>query len=227
MSRIDEKLLALSKDEILNLFRSSTSPYRVCKKLGYKSSNKTVWEKIEAIAFSYGFSRDEYLKKDKRRCLQCNKELTSRQYKFCSRSCSAKFNNPKRKKKRYCTNCGKELIYTQKKYCSLKCAGEKKNKSNLEEWKKGKNFILKNGGIPPFIRNYLIQKYNNKCQICGWGIVNPVTNRVPLEVHHKDGNCFNNLEDNLELLCPNCHSLSNNFKALNKNCQRHYTIIHK
>jgi len=33
---------------------------------------------------------------------------------------------------------------------------------------------------------------------------------IPLELHHKDGNRFNNNLDNLELLCPNCHSLTPN-----------------
>jgi len=34
-------------------------------------------------------------------------------------------------------------------------------------------------------------------------------------MHHKDGNRSNNKEDNLELLCPNCHSLTDNFGILN------------
>lgn len=45
----------------------------------------------------------------------------------------------------------------------------------------------------------------NKCELCGaseWlGI------KLPLELHHKDGNHFNNNLDNLEILCPNCHSI--------------------
>lgn len=31
---------------------------------------------------------------------------------------------------------------------------------------------------------------------------------------------MNNKEENLELLCPNCHSLTDNFGALNKNSTR-------
>lgn len=34
---------------------------------------------------------------------------------------------------------------------------------------------------------------------------------IPLELHHKDGVRTNNLLDNLELLCPNCHALTPNF----------------
>lgn len=31
---------------------------------------------------------------------------------------------------------------------------------------------------------------------------------APLEIEHIDGNALNNKEDNLILLCPNCHSLT-------------------
>ena len=65
-----------------------------------------------------------------------------------------------------------------------------------------------------------MEKYDFKCQRCGWGEVNPYTNRVPLQVHHIDGNSMNNKEENLVLLCPNCHSLTENFGSRNKNAPR-------
>jgi 5-methylcytosine-specific restriction endonuclease McrA len=42
-----------------------------------------------------------------------------------------------------------------------------------------------------------------------------VTGRVPLEFDHIDGDCSNNRHDNLRLLCPNCHALSENHAVLN------------
>ena len=47
----------------------------------------------------------------------------------------------------------------------------------------------------------------DKCEICGityWQGVH-----LPLELHHKDCNHFNNNLDNLMILCPNCHSIQN------------------
>lgn len=38
---------------------------------------------------------------------------------------------------------------------------------------------------------------------------------IPLELHHVDGNRFNNAIQNLLLLCPNCHALTNNYRARN------------
>lgn len=43
-----------------------------------------------------------------------------------------------------------------------------------------------------------------KCEICGndsW-----MGKPIPLEIHHKDCNRFNNNFDNLQILCPNCHA---------------------
>jgi predicted restriction endonuclease len=73
-----------------------------------------------------------------------------------------------------------------------------------------------------WIRRYLFEKYNSKCQRCGWGEVNSFTKLVPLQVHHIDGNCINNNEDNLQLLCPNCHSLTDTYGSLNANSSRAY-----
>ncbi len=39
---------------------------------------------------------------------------------------------------------------------------------------------------------------------------------IPLELHHKDGDNTNNELDNLELLCPNCHALTDNYRGRNK-----------
>ncbi|MFW5895280.1 MAG: HNH endonuclease [archaeon] len=36
-----------------------------------------------------------------------------------------------------------------------------------------------------------------------------------LEIEHIDGNAKNNREENLDLICPNCHSLTSTYKALN------------
>jgi hypothetical protein len=38
---------------------------------------------------------------------------------------------------------------------------------------------------------------------------------IPLELHHQDGNRYNNAIENLLLLCPNCHALTDNYRAKN------------
>ena len=116
-----------------------------------------------------------------------------------------------------CLNCGKELSKRQEKYCCNKCQNEYQYKKYIERWQAG----LENGlkglyQLSNYIERYIREKYNNQCCKCGWCEINIFTNNVPLEIHHKDGDYTNNTEGNLELLCPNCHSLTNTYKnALN------------
>lgn len=56
-----------------------------------------------------------------------------------------------------------------------------------------------------------------KCELCG--ISTWRNNTIRLELHHKDGNHKNNKLDNLQILCPNCHSQTNNFRSKNKRKQ--------
>jgi len=56
------------------------------------------------------------------------------------------------------------------------------------------------------------QKYCcNKCGISEW-----FTRPISLELEHKDGNNLNNIRENLEGLCPNCHSITDTWRGRNK-----------
>ena len=50
-----------------------------------------------------------------------------------------------------------------------------------------------------------------KCENCG--LSEWMGEKIALEVHHKDGDSLNNELSNLQLLCPNCHSLTNNWRG--------------
>lgn len=39
--------------------------------------------------------------------------------------------------------------------------------------------------------------------------------QIPLELHHVDGNPENNNLENILILCPNCHALTNNYRGKN------------
>lgn len=69
--------------------------------------------------------------------------------------------------------------------------------------------------ISMYIKTYLFRKFDNQCARCGWGEINPFTHNIPLEIDHIDGNYKNNHKDNLILLCPNCHSLTQTYKGAN------------
>lgn len=115
-----------------------------------------------------------------------------------------------------CINCGKKL-YKGKKYCSVQCQNDYTYKKYIQRWKNGTETGLRGEyQISNHLKRYLFEKNNNKCELCGWGERNSFTNTIPLEVHHIDGDYTNNNESNLQLLCPNCHSLTNTIKSRGK-----------
>lgn len=121
--------------------------------------------------------------------------------------------------KKYCLSCGKELhgFRNNQKFCDSKCQNDYAYKQYIERWKKGEETGIKGDySTSNYIKRYLFEKFNNKCCKCGWKEINPYTGNIPLEIKHKDGNYTNNTEDNLELLCPNCHSLTSTYKGANK-----------
>lgn len=134
----------------------------------------------------------------------------------------------KDKEERYCLNCGQVLDYYQNKYCSSKCQQDYEYKEYISKWKSGEiSGTIKNNEMSCYIRRYILNKYDNRCQLCGWDRKNPITGKSPLHIHHIDGDCSNNAEENLQLLCPNCHSLTENFGNLNKDSKRYNYIRNK
>lgn len=118
-----------------------------------------------------------------------------------------------------CAYCGKELTTQQRHntYCSIECFNIAKKDQKIKAWQNGEyNGLEKSNRLSRSIRNYLLEKANYKCELCGWGEINQTTGIVPLEIHHIDGNLLNTDEKNLQVLCPNCHSLTPNYRALNK-----------
>ena len=63
-------------------------------------------------------------------------------------------------------------------------------------------------------RRRVIEEQNYCCIKCGisewFGI------KISLEIDHKDGINDNNKRENLEALCPNCHSLTDTWRGRNK-----------
>ena len=123
-------------------------------------------------------------------------------------------------KKGICLNCGNEFVLYKSstgKYCCTKCQVEFEHKEYIQKWKNGLiDGCTKGFDMSDHIRRYIFEKNNNCCESCGKTYVNPYTNRSILQIHHKDGNCLNNKEENLQLLCPNCHAMTENFGKRNK-----------
>ena len=128
--------------------------------------------------------------------------------------------NKGKKQIHICLNCGKEFEHKKNSknvFCSNVCQGEYNHKQLIEKWKNGEyNGLSGEYNLSKGIKKYLLEKHNYKCEICGWGEENPHTHTIPLEIHHKDGDYTNNKEENLQVLCPNCHALTETYKSHNK-----------
>lgn len=212
-----------------------------CLECGVETKNP----KFCSLSCSVKTQRRNAPRKDKtKQCAECQqdfqyKELSQR---FCSRSCSAKYNNARKEPKiidkdygivrrirnpgkdtdyvKVCEYCNEEYIashkHTKQKYCSNKCAGASKKSATVQAWIDDPTTGTFEQGLKRAIRTYLIEQANYQCTQCQWGEINPTTGKAPLEVDHIDGDCYNNRAENLRVLCPNCHSLTPTYKALNK-----------
>lgn len=182
----------------------------------YKEISEVINRSADAVAaksYKLSVSFEQFNKHNEtRNCKECNKKFVvniSNEKKFCSHSCSAKQSNVKRKKIKNCLNCNKQ-IEIRNVYCNNKCQGEYKKKKTFEE--------IENGNKNLFVgayKRYLINKHGEKCMECGWAEINKHSGKIPVELEHIDGNGDNNDLKNLKLLCPNHHSLTSTYRALN------------
>ena len=195
----------------------------------FGKENYTNREKCKKIIEYYGIDWKKWLEekniKPKRYCLYCGKEITEgdSRKKFCNSSCAASYNDKlyikRKKKEKKCLFCGKKI--ERGNFCDNTCRSKHKAKQYIERWKKGEETGLRGKyGMATAVRNYIFESKENKCECCGNNYINPYTGLSVLQIHHKDGDCTNNKEENLQLLCPTCHAMTENFGSRNKNATR-------
>jgi len=164
-------------------------------------------------------AKGEIMSTVKMNCLNCHRlfdallrEVRRGNAKFCSRSCSSQYTHKQKQRPENnckCALCGKEFY---------------KNKTELKNSRSGLYFCCRAhkdkaqrlGGIreimpshygtgikgdPHIYRKIAFENHLKQCNHCGF-------NKHPeiLQVHHKDCNSRNNNPNNLEMLCPNCHT---------------------
>jgi hypothetical protein len=117
--------------------------------------------------------------------------------------------------------------YLKKMNIQYKGNAGRKGKKGGEGRKSALDYMKKNILSTSKLRKKLIEDKikENKCEICN--IYEWMGQKLTLELHHKDGNRFNNKLDNLQILCPNCHSLIPNHKYVKKIKNRTKPIVHK
>lgn len=122
------------------------------------------------------------------RVIACREKIA----KYCSRKCYYKSSKGKGSIETTCRHCSKKFMDSpsvNRIYCSRECT----HKAHKDAW------------IPVFStvrKGMALRGLINICNRCGY-------NQIPsiLGIHHRDRDRNNNSPENLEVLCPNCHSV--------------------
>lgn len=156
-------------------------------------------------------------------CPVCGVELPyeKRRHTCCSQACASvlrskgvrRYRSTTRKK---CLVCG-AIIRRCLTYCSQVCHQEHRYRQYIQRWLVGTaSGTTRKGYTSAYVRRWLLEQRGAVCWKCNWAQKNPVIKKVPLQVNHVDGRWANNRPENLELICPNCHSLTPTFGGLNR-----------
>ena len=80
----------------------------------------------------------------------------------------------------------------------------------LTKNEKYSNAIQSNSLKKRLIKENYFEHKCAKCELSEW-----LDQPIALELEHKDGDKYNNLIGNLELLCPNCHAQTSTYRGKN------------
>lgn len=108
-------------------------------------------------------------------------------------------------------NCKQETLNSYLKLMGIEYSGQQSKKGQQKGSNKYKPASYYFDNQQPINSHKLKEKLfkdglkEKKCELCGcseW-----LGFDLPLELHHKDNNHLNNAFENLQILCPNCHSI--------------------
>lgn len=142
-------------------------------------------------------------------CPKCSKEHEMKG-RYCSRSCSNSrvFSDDSRKKK-------SDALRGRKTTRSPNSINHEARISKVKETWKQKYIDTPFDELGSHNkRRRVFEEQGYKCAHCG--LSEWIGSPISLELDHVDGNNQNNLRDNLEGLCPNCHSMTETWRGRNK-----------
>ena len=213
-----------TKEDIQKIINESKTYKEAASNMGIRFITLKRW----VIKYDIDVSNFDQYKRQKqwvlKVCPSCNIEFKVRSTKYgkrqitCSKSCANKwFNSTSHnlsQKTVRCKICNKEKQTVQchrNDWVCINCKKEHKYGSYKPKVDLEQCFIKSpNVKISTIRRVLAFQGRYNSCERCNISQWNnePIT----LELHHINGDHYDNTYDNLQILCPNCHSQTKNFR---------------
>ena len=113
--------------------------------------------------------------------------------------------------------CKQETLNKYLKDMNIKYAGNQGRRGHKEPgYKPASTYMHKNSKLKGFklkVKLFREGIKQQKCELCG--LTEWLGHPIPLEIHHKDCDKFNNELSNLQILCPNCHALQDGNSGAN------------
>lgn len=176
-------------------------------KKGYEKTKKAIKAHLEKKSRT---ARERY-EANPNICPHCKSVIPyeKRYNKFCNQSCAASYNNRGQVRVETvnpieCANCGKVKEKRHNKYCD-ECIDNGVYSGKITKLEDAQSVQVR--------KRIIIEQRGHRCEGCTlseWR-----GQEIPLDLHHIDGDADNNTEENLQLLCPNCHAQTETYKGAN------------
>ena len=151
----------------------------------------------------------DYSKEELQKILDVSNSYTDMLHKIGIRGGSS-IDTLKRIIKEY--NLSEEVFNLNYRKLKKDCSNSKNIKKDVSEYLYKGSKISSHKLKTKLIENQLKECKCEMCKNIEW-----LGKPIKLHLHHKDGDHLNNELDNLQLLCPNCHSYTDNYGIYNSN----------
>lgn len=220
------------KTKIESVIKECYTQKEVCRRIGVEYTKKTVGKvdktikefNLDSSHFDTNFYRRKY-KDVTKTCPSCQKEFQTKSGGKCSNTyCCQSCANRDRTHSEETRKKQSDSLKKSEKFWKGVESAKQKREDNKEMWnliyqkrkEETKQKIL-NADYESLsrvkLKKRVLYEQEEKCNNCG--ISEWMGQPFTLELEHKDGNRDNNKRENLECLCPNCHSLTSTWRGRN------------
>lgn len=156
------------------------------------------------------------------KCKKCGKEFKPQKglKSYCSLACRNSRNHTSETKSKISKSILSsdkfwQSVENNKKWIDYKALGKKLKEIADDKILEADYETLSFGRL----KKRIVLEQSGKCNHCGIDKWNGKD--ITLELEHKDGNHSNNNRENLEAICPNCHSQTDTWRGKNKQNNKH------